>query len=428
MPARVTSAGWLAGALLAGLVLRLWFGLGYWQHKPLTHDEQEYLVLALNLAAGHGFSRELPGAFEGESVERFSRAPLYPVMLAGLFRLTGQPTDRLPSSVPPAVQVAQAFVGVLTIWLVAALARRAIPPPADALAAWLAALYPPLVWSGAYALSEAIYAPLILGSALVAGHVMDRADVGSRASGDVRHMLLSGALAGTAALVRSAALVFVLVAVAWLLWRRRWALALLLALGAAIVVAPWTLRNLTVHGRPIVVAADGGITFWTGNHPLAIGEGDMAANPAIKADHVEFRRPLQHLTPEQREPYYYRAAFEYIRSHPVDVAVLLVKKVFHTVVPVGPSYTLHSARYYWATVIAYVPLGLLALVALPGLGRSPQPPRALGLLVASSLLLCLIFFPQERFRIPVIDPAICVGAAWTLSRALRNTSLGRVRT
>jgi hypothetical protein len=33
------------------------------------------------------------------------------------------------------------------------------------------------------------------------------------------------------------------------------------------------------------------------------------------------------------------------------------------------------------------------------------------LLAASSLLVCVVFFPQERFRIPVVDPALIVCAA-----------------
>ena len=37
-----------------------------------------------------------------------------------------------------------------------------------------------------------------------------------------------------------------------------------------------------VYGRPVLIASEGGITFWTGNHPLSPGDGDMAANPAIK--------------------------------------------------------------------------------------------------------------------------------------------------
>ena len=48
-------------AVAAGLLLRLAFGLGYWTGKPLTHDEREYLTLAVNVAQGRGFATELPG-------------------------------------------------------------------------------------------------------------------------------------------------------------------------------------------------------------------------------------------------------------------------------------------------------------------------------------------------------------------------------
>ena len=64
--------------------------------------------------------------------------------------------------------------------------------------------------------------------------------------------------------------------------RRARAGAAIVAVGALLVVAPWTLRNYRVYGRFVLVASEGGVTFWTGNHPLAHGEGDLAANPAIK--------------------------------------------------------------------------------------------------------------------------------------------------
>jgi len=56
----------------------------------------------------------------------------------------------------------------------------------------------------------------------------------------------------------------------------------------------------------------------------------------------------------------------------------------------------------------------MGLVRLARAGRLPVP---LLLLAASSCLVCLVFFPQERFRIPVVDPTLLVTAAsW---RALR---------
>jgi len=50
------------------------------------------------------------------------------------------------------------------------------------------------------------------------------------------------------------------------------------------------------------------------------------------------------------------------------------------------------------------------------LWRSPRRPTALFLLAGSSVLVCLVFFPQERFRIPVIDPVLIVSAAGLAAR------------
>jgi hypothetical protein len=41
------------------------------------------------------------------------------------------------------------------------------------------------------------------------------------------------------------------------------------------------------------------------------------------------------------------------------------------------------------------------------------------LLAASAVLVCLVFFPQERFRIPVIDPALIVCAACLGARRIQ---------
>src|SRR5512139_2444718 len=101
---------WLAAAALLGLVLRLGFGLGYCVNKPLTLDEQEYLLLAHNLAHGRGYSYVSPetGRVEGRHV---GRAPLYPAFLAALSAVvpgSAIRAGRLPASVPAEVKVAQA--------------------------------------------------------------------------------------------------------------------------------------------------------------------------------------------------------------------------------------------------------------------------------------------------------------------------------
>jgi len=83
------------------------------------------------------------------------------------------------------------------------------------------------------------------------------------------------------------------------------------------------------------------------------------------------------------------------------------------VVPIGPSYAVHSSRYVAASVVSY---GFVLLAAIAGAWTARgRPDRAsiepLWLMAASAVLAALVFFPQERFRLPVIDPALIVTAA-----------------
>ena len=61
----------------------------------------------------------------------------------------------------------------------------------------------------------------------------------------------------------------------------------------------------------------------------------------------------------------------------------------------------------------YLLLLPFAVVGAVRLRHAARPPVALFLLAGSAVLVCIVFFPQERFRIPVIDPALiaCASAA-----------------
>jgi hypothetical protein len=65
--------------------------------------------------------------------------------------------------------------------------------------------------------------------------------------------------------------------------------------------------------------------------------------------------------------------------------------------------------------LAVLPFALLGVAARRRRGALPVP---LLLLAAASLLVGLVFFPQERFRIPIVDPTLLVSAAaWWALRA-----------
>jgi hypothetical protein len=396
----------IVAATLVGLALRLAFGLLYWTHKPLTHDEREYLALAHGIAGGRGFAYD--DSEHTGTGQQFGRAPGYPVFLAAVGAGVGD-----YDATPARVTIAQSAVGAIGVWLIGLLAMRAGGSGAGVVAAAIAAVYPPLVFICAYVLSEALYSTLGLAMVLLLDLAIERSAAAPRDGRARAVAAASGLIAGAAMLTRPAMLLFLPIAAAWMVWRRRGMLAAVFIGSTLLIVTPWTARNVRVYHRFVLVASEGGVTFWTGNHPLARGEGDLAANPDIKLAELAFRREHPGLTPEQLEPLYYRDALSYIAAHPVWWMGLVVRKVFYTVVPIGPSYTLHSNAYFVSSAVSYL---LLLPVAAAGARRWWQSPRrseALGLLTVSAVMVCLVFFPQERFRIPVIDPALIVCAGMT---------------
>jgi 4-amino-4-deoxy-L-arabinose transferase-like glycosyltransferase len=399
---------WLAAAVAVGLALRLAFAFGYWVGKPLTLDEQEYLILARSLAEGRGLT--YPPS-EG-TAKHFERPPVYPLFLVGVLVAGGElGSASLDRGVPASLKIAQSLIGALMIWLIGLIAWRAAGPTAGAIAACLAAVYPPLVWIGAYVLSEALYALLALAAVWWLGLTIDRAGPAPRWPA-----VLAGLAAGTAVLTKESMIFFLIVSGAWLVARRRIAVASLLLVGALVVLAPWVARNARVHGQFVLGAPHGGVTFWTGNNPTARGEGDMAANPDIRRDQLALEAAHPGASVQQLDSIYYREALRFIANDPIRWLGLEARKAFFAVVPIGPSYRLHSRLYFLGSLLPYAALLPFAVAGLLRLGRLRDQPRALWLLVCSAFLVVLVFFPQERFRIPVIDPAliVCAAAWWAL--------------
>ena len=383
-----------------GLAARLAFGLGYWVNEELNRDEVEYMSLARSLAAGHGYVYDEHVA--NGPVQPFGRAPGYPVFLA----LVGGGVAGSVERVPASVKIAQSVAGAIGVVLIAVAAFRLGGARSAQAAAAIAAIYPPLIWVAGYAYSESIFWPIGLGLALVMSRALESShqDMWKRA-------IVLGVFAGLSILVRAATLLFVPLSALWLIYKRRWITLAGMAIGLVLVLTPWTIRNIKFYGHFVLVASDGGVTFWTGNNKLATGEGDMAANPHLKLANQELRERHPHLSEEQMEPIYYQESLGWIRENPGDFLWLMARKAFYVVVPIGPSYKIHSARYFWASVLSYGLLLPLAAVGAWRLGSRRSRLAGMWILAAAAVATCLVFFPQERFRIPVIDPALILLAS-----------------
>lgn len=377
---------WLLAAAAVALVVRCLFAFVYWTDQPLTVDQVEYLMLAERVAAGEGMTFP-PGE------RRLMRSPGYPLFLAAIHAVApGQ----------NAVKAVQCLLGALSVLLVAAMARRLAGERAALVAAWLAALYPPLVFEPAYMLSEPLYTALGLGCVLAAWEALETEDDGRRRT----RAALAGLLTGAILLVRPEFVLFAGLLGLLLLWRRQFVAAALFGTLAATIVLPWPAYNLLVHERTIAMSSRGGPNFWMGNNPLAIGDGDVSANPPMAHAYVMLMDNNPDLSAEELERLFYRRAGEFIREQPLAWGWLLVKKAFWFVVPFGPSYQSRSALFFSSHAASWLLLLGGTIAAWGRLRRVRPPPVVLAVVAVSVVLTCVIFFPLERYRVPLLDPVL----------------------
>jgi tetratricopeptide (TPR) repeat protein len=273
----------LFAIMLVGLLLRLWL---WWRipiHQP-ANDEVEYLQVARDLLAGHGW------VFYEQY--HWLRAPLYPLFLAGSLLLAGG--DLRWAALPNIV------VSTATIYLFYILGRMVTTdrekqdsgqaPRAERvglLAAAITALWLPLATFASLWMSETLFTALFTGAAIALLHWSRRPTLIRAAS--------VGVLLGLAILTRSVPLAALPLLGIWMLWHRRrcsWGnilgcIVLCFALLGS-TVAPWTLRNWLAYDAFIPVETGLSYNLWAFYEPREDLETiqktlESIANPAERS-------------------------------------------------------------------------------------------------------------------------------------------------
>lgn len=406
--------GWLLIVLiLAGLALRLQVWRWH-QFYPLGGDEREYFEQALTWLRGAGY-HEL----------RLMRPPMYPVFLAGIFRLFDSQVQR--------VRLAQALIGTSAIFLQWLLMRLACGPHERGRAARLAgtaliAFNFTLAANATELLTETLFLfglTLVLCLLLGAGLDQTPAQRGTWLAGT------AGIAVGILVLLRSVALPLLPLGTVWLFcgvasqpwWRlRRQTLlpALLFLLAGSAVIVPWTIRNYLRYGALIIVDTTGAENLWLDNDP--------AGRDAVKAQLYalgEDRATRQALSTQR--------GIQAIRDDPMR---FLLKAATEARKLVALEYwdDLRQRPAIWVPpleVWARLLLGdglwlILALAGCAGLWY--LRPRLLWLLVPWALYIVatsLIFHVELRYRLPLY-PALALAATTLLTRQ-RNVQIGRRR-
>ncbi len=280
--------------------------------------------------------------------------------------------------------------------------------------------------------SELLFCALLLGALLLWEHPMYRRTI--RALG-------AGALLAAACYMRPLGLALPVVFL-FFEWRRARisssshairavlaATALLLA-AMAVVIAPWTIRNVVTFGRVVLISDNDGDVFWAGN------------NAASDGSTVQPIPQLPGQTDANIEGYLMAQTFAYVSAHPLDFAAGMVKKLVltHSRESIGvvwnedgltarwgagvllPLKVINAAYWYVMLALGLAGIGLV-WKTLGWRGLVAQPPLWLWAYFAG---IAAIFLGQDRYHIPSI-PAIAMFAAYTLVYVYQTTRVPATR-
>ena len=239
-------------ALLVGFALRAVAGLALNVDGTRLRGFDFYGYMADNLLRGRGLGWWF---YEGLGWKLANRGPLYPLLVALV---------RWVASGPAAVALVlvQAALGTAACLLPALLARRWAGSGAARTALWLAVLWPYSILIDTSLVEHVLYAPLATACVLLVLRARDT--VGAATS------LIAGAVSGLAVLARVTFAPTIGLLVPLVAMRRRGLrAAALLAVGAAVAVSPWVVRNHAVTSS-WTLGTDGGRALWLSNAPGAL--------------------------------------------------------------------------------------------------------------------------------------------------------------
>jgi len=295
------------------------------------------------------------------------------------------------------------------------------------IAAALAAVYPPLVLSGASLLTESIAMPLLLGAILLA--------LEHRRRGGVRWAVAAGLVTGLGILTRENYFLL-LVPLALLVWTRRprWSLASLTApalvvVAAAAVVLPWTFRNAVTMDALIPVSDSTGYV-WGGVYNAVSDHNRQFPASFVPPTAVPSYRTLfadTSLDEDGLSRALESRAKAYARAHPSYVAKALFWNSFRLFDLGGTDFARivggsvgFSPRLSDAAVYAWYTAAALALI---GLGVAPlrRTPGALWLTPLLFWATTVLALGTFRYRAP-IEPFVVALAACSLDAAYERVT------
>jgi len=370
--------------------------------------------IARSIAQGHGFSNP----YEGNTGPSAWEPPLYPYLMAGVFKLFGIYTQASAW----ALLSLNSLFATLTSIPIFLIARRTFGERVAVWSAYAWALNPYVWYWSIHWIWDTTFTPLILACIFllalslshVPGHVAPDAFVPGAATSA---WILFGVLFGIGALANPTMLAFLPFCGLWI-WRQRYRRGLP-SLGGVVtasvvfflVLSPWVIRNYEVFGRFVFLRDDFGLQVRLGNGPYADGMLMAYLQPNLNRVELEkFQRMGELAYAESCK----RQAFDWIRSHPARFAVISLKRFFYywNGVPRATS-SLSPVDFRTSAFLATSVLAIWgAVLAI----RQKRPAAWLfaGLILTYPAVYYFVF-PHARYRHP-IEPELTILVVFLLSQ------------
>jgi hypothetical protein len=412
----------------AALVVRVGAVVATPHYRP-RHDDRDYDRIACWVAL-HGVPPTRPPPFPGATTcatahaqparrHRLAaltayRPPLWPVALGATYALAAH----LPIARWTAGRLLQALIGVAIVALIGAIAARLWGSGTGVVATALAAGFLPLVLDGATLISEPLFTALALGAVLAALEHRRR-------PGERRWAAAVGVLVGLATLTRSTGVILALPLAAALWSRPRWGWtpAIFVAC-AALVVAPWAVRNALVLHAFVPVSTETGTTLLGTYNSASLQSRRCRGCWVLLSTRRRFSaltRRVRNLDEVARDQLGRSLTVRFIRAHPAFPVQVAWRNSLRLLELGGRWRTRFGARTIdvspRAAVVGAVELWIIAGLALIG-GTVAVRRRLPGWLIALPVILwittVLVQSETPRFRAP-LDPFLLLLAACAIA-------------
>ena len=401
----------LAGIALWGFALRVAAIFLLHTYKMRTSEDNfafgyETGRVARSIVVGQGFSNP----FHGITGPTAWEAPLYPYVVAGVFRLAGIYT-RLSAVL---LLIFNSFFSAITVIPVYLIAKKVFGPRVARWAAWTWALLPyAMTWAIHWVWETSLTAFLLTTAFWLALEISDAEEPRRH-----RLWLWFGLVWGIAALTNPSCLAFLPFVGGWVcyrLWRegKPW---FVMATAAALVffamITPWEVRNYRVFHQFIPIRSNGGAELRLGNGPGAMGIWMQGLHPSQDQMQLQLYREMGEVAYVKMRQ---RQALDWMRAHPGSAAVVELKKAIYYWAGVpNPSANWLAVQGKNSVFLAW------SVLAWWGLGRMIRLRHRGAFLFAALLLaypaIYYVTFTQVRYRHP-IEPVMLILAVYVISEA-----------